>query len=152
MREIINWAGMNAKERVERIIKDVMHRATYANLLSLHLAKRTAGENRGLDYPLAFWDGQVNAWYIFSHAGDEDARPFDPLKSTDDALLLLQLFPDWKLQPLHFQNGPTQYLATILIPIDKRRTRACDGIAASLPEAICFAAFEARGFHLEKSE
>lgn len=146
MREWIKWAEMSLKDRVERIIKDVMSWATSTsdNLDSL----RSAGEA----YPVAFWNKQSGAWYVLYHAGDEEARRFDPLTRMDDALLLLQLFPDWKLEPLHYQHGRMDYLATILIPIDEHRTRCCDGIAASLPEAICFAAFSAKGFAIDKSE
>ena len=80
---------MTSREKVERIIQDVMQWVYFPTWHIMHTARWALEHDDPITCPYAFWSDHQEGIYVF-YRDDEYARPFNPLEDMSDAWKIVE--------------------------------------------------------------
>ena len=138
---------MTSREKIEHIVQDIMG-WTYFPTWDLAHTARWALEHDPITYPYAFWNDQREGVSVF-YRDMEDARPFNPLESIDDAWQVIQSLQDVDHLTLWARKDASGHASCSLALRTPHGEhifiRDIDCHAETMPEAICLAALKSVG-------
>ena len=139
-----NWDAMTPREKTEHIVQDVMGWKYFPEWALVHTARWALEGN--VTHPYAFWNDQIEGVSVF-YQPFEDARPFNPLESMDDAWQVVEKI---HLSHRSLRIGATKEELTIadhfLVYLwEMTGKRGIDALFIYTPEILCKAALKAVG-------